>query len=378
MAEPIKLASKFGQITEILKKAIEAGDFGEGQRVTSENELSRKYGISRNTVREAISSLVQQGYLTRKQGKGTFVTNRRPQVHSSHAYAIIIQAQGHVHEGETRALVRAFQQHKAIPIVFDVREIKGDKQIRDILTKLLERGLDGVVLEDGVSEILIDLCQSTGHRLPAIAVLNEARRRTLPAKYVLMDIEHGTRIGTEHLLRLGRRRILFIIHRYLFLEPGATLDQVPGLYGDAIRGYQQALKAAGLAGQEQFLLVDREFSQGALDATRLKALLTGPDRPDAIFAFGDNRAKHAIDIAAEVGLRVPEDLAVIGFWNTPWAEMTRVPLTSVSVREEEVAQIAVEKLLAESAEGVTQPEVVILPPELVVRASCGATLSGGT
>lgn len=371
MKDSVKLTSKFGQMVEILKGAIVSGEFGEGARLTSENELSRKHGISRNTVREAISSLVQQGYLTRKQGKGTFVANRHPQTTESHTYAMFIHAQGHVHEGQTRTLVRVFQQHGAIPVVYDVREITSDKQTEKILTRLLARGLDGVVVEDGVSKVLQDVCQRTGHKLPALAVLNSAMDRSLPAQYVLVDFEKGAELGTRHLLALGRRRILFVIHRNRFMHPDDVLDQVPGLYGDVVRGYRKALAEAALAGQERYLLLDVEFAQDSEDRAKLREILTADNRPDAVFAFGDVRAKHVIDIADEVGLQVPEDLSVIGYWNTPWAEMTRVPLTSISVREEEVARIAAEKLMECGKLENPPPSITILEPELVIRGSCG-------
>ncbi len=370
----MKIESKFGQIIEILSTAIESGKFGVGMRLTSEHELSSKYGISRNTVREAISSLVQQGYLVRKQGKGTFVISCHPQAEASSTYAIFIHALGHVHEGQTRALVRTFQQHGAIPVVYDMRDITSDKQAEKILTRLVERGLEGVVVEEGIAKILIEICKRTGHKLPALAVLNSTVNRSLPAQYVLTDFEHGTKIGTQHLLSLGCRRILFVIHRNLYLSPGMPLDTVPGLYGEAIRGYQRALADAGLSDREQIFLIDHEFAQDSEDRARLKELLSGPDRPDAVFAFGDYRAKHVIDIADELGLRVPQDLSVMGYWNTPWAEMTRVPLTSISILEEKIAQIAAQKLIAARTTDNQVPGTVIIEPKLVIRGSCGQAL----
>jgi LacI family transcriptional regulator len=255
-----------------------------------------------------------------------------------------------------------------------MRDITSDKQVEHILTRLLDRGLDGVVVEDGVSKVLIDLCRRTGHTMPALAVLNAATRRTLPAHYVLSDFEFGAWMGTKHLLSLDRRRILFVIHRNLYLKDLKGLEEVPGIYGDVIRGYKRALAEAGLSKREMVFTIDHEFAQESEDRTRMKALLTGPDRPDAVFAFGDYRAKHVIDIADEVGLRVPEDLSVIGYWNTPWAEMTRVPLTSISIREEEIAQIAAEKLIADRMTGKHAGEPVILEPKLVIRGSCGHTV----
>jgi LacI family transcriptional regulator len=228
-----------------------------------------------------------------------------------------------------------------------------------------------VVVEDGVARTLTEVCLRTGHKLPALAVLNTATDLSIPAQYVLTDFEKGTFMGTQYLLSLGCRRILFVIHRNLFLKPNTSLAQVPGQYGDSVRGYQRALAEAGLADREQILLIDHEFAADSEDRVRLQQVLTGPDRPDAVFAFGDYRGKHVIDIADEVGLRVPEDLSVLGYWNTPWAEMTRVPLTSISIREEEIAGIAAEKLIEARATNNQASGIVILDPELVIRGSCG-------
>lgn len=365
------LTSKYAQMVDILKTALERGDYPEGGRIPSENTLSKTYGISRNTVREAISSLVQQGYLSRTQGKGTFVVRLKPAAGATDAYAIFLHAHSHVYEAETRALVRAFQQAGGLPMVFDVADIKQEEQAREILTKLLDQGVAGLVVEESYTPIIANLCRQQKRKTPPLAILNYGSfAPPCPACCVFSDFEFGTRMGTQHLIDQGRRRILFIIHRHKYLAPEMRLDAVKGLYGDAVRGYSQAMGAAGLA--ESFFFVDHEFAMDSQDRVLLRELLTGPDRPDAIFAFGDNRAKHAIDIAADAGLRVPQDLAVIGYWNTPWAEMTRVPLTSISIGEEEIAKTAARKLVEARKAGIKVTETTVIKPRLVVRSSCGA------
>jgi GntR family transcriptional regulator of arabinose operon len=374
MADSILLASKYEQMVDILKAAIEGGDFPEGSRITSENELSRKYGISRNTIREAISSLVQQGYLSRTQGKGTFVTSRRPRATpSSDSYAIFLHAQSHVYDVEARLLVGAFQRAGALPIVFDTGEIKDEKQMEDILLKLFDQGVLGMVIEDSYMPLLKKLA-GQGKVIPPLAVVNYGGG---PGEFrvasVSSNFEAGTRMGTRHLVGLGHRRILFVIHRYRFGAPDLDVESLQGLYGEAVRGYASAMAEAGLADRKEYFFVDSEF-RVAGDRDRMAAILRGPDRPDAVFAFGDYRAKQVIDIAAEIGLRVPEDLAVIGYYNTPWAEMTRVPLTSVSINETEIASLAAAKLLEARSPGSWHSERLVVEPRLVVRQSCGAGL----
>jgi GntR family transcriptional regulator, arabinose operon transcriptional repressor len=376
MVGKMRISSKYVQMVKILETAIERGVFPEGSRITSENELSRKYGISRNTVREAISSLVQQGYLTRTQGKGTFVTGRRPSAMTADTFAIFIHAHGHICEPETRALVRNFQRQGAMPMVFAVEDFKENVEAeKSILNSVINQGVTGLVVEEDMLPLLAGLAKTSGKTLPMIAVVNHAHAPPIPVKAVITDLTFGTALGTRHLIELGRSRILFVIHRNIHMDPAIPPHTLPAMYGDICRGYADAMTAAGLADRIAYFYVDHEFEPGGDDRKRLQAVLAAPDRPDAVFAFGDYRAKHVIDIAAEIGLRVPEDLAVIGFWNTPWAEMTRVPLTTVSIREDEIARVAAEKLFQARQEKKCEPETVVVKPRLVVRVSCGALRS---
>ncbi len=374
MAKLLVMISKYDQMVNILTGAIREGVFVEGGKIPSENELSRKYGVSRNTVREAVSALVQQGYLSRTQGKGTFVLGRRPKSsEATHTYAIFLQAHSHVFDVETRALVRAFQRQRALPMVFDVEDITSDAQAEAIFLKLLEQRVDGVVVESRYVEHLERVCSTSGHKMPALAVINYSDKSVLPpAKRVYSDFKAGASLATRHLLQLGRRRILFLTHRYFFAPQETPLEAIHGVYGETIRGYADAMNEAGLAAAKSYFLIEREFAEGSGERERLCKLLSSPDRPDAVLAFGDFRAKHVLSIAEEVGLNVPADLSLVGYWNTPWAKLSRVPLTSVSIREDEIARLAADQLMRAFQEGVCRDELTVVQPELIVRDSCGA------
>jgi GntR family transcriptional regulator of arabinose operon len=361
-------------MVDILMDAIRDGTYPEGGKIPSENELSTAYGVSRNTVREAVSALVQQGYVSRAQGKGTFVISRQPQSsEATHAYAIFLKAHSHVFDVETRALVRAFQRQKALPIVFDVEDIANDAQAEAIFRKLLEQRVDGLVVDSRYMEHLERVCRASGHKRPPVAIVNFSEvSSTSPAKRVFSDFRAGAALATRHLIGLGRRRILFLTHRFHFVAADTPLEAIPGVYGETVRGYADAMNEAGLADAKSYFLIEREFAPGSGERERLHELLASPNRPDAILAFGDFRAKHALAVAEDAGLRVPEDLSLVGYWNTPWAEMSRVPLTSVSIREDEIARIAAEQLMRAFKDGMCEDELTVVQPTLVVRASCGA------
>jgi LacI family transcriptional regulator len=95
--------------------------------------------------------------------------------------------------------------------------------------------------------------------------------------------------------------------------------------------------------------------------------------PPAVFAANDPAAIGAIAALSDAGLRVPQDVAIIGGGNIHYADMLRVPLTTVSWSTTEMGQAAA-RLLLELIDGKNQPtnQQIIIPPELIVRQSCGA------
>ena len=355
-----------------MRTALQSGQYAPGDRFTEES-LCRDFVVSRTTIREALGALVNEGHLERIQGRGTFVRDvgqkriLRPKV------AIVLRAQAHLYETETRLLVKALQRRGAIPLVFDTDEFADSIEKRDeMLADLLHQGVAGAVMEPDLVDALTGIAETGKLALPRMAIIirgNEPLVRG--ATYVLTDFNHGGRIGTEHLIRLGHQRILFAIHRYEYLRPGQQLEDVPSEYGQVLRGYLGAMRDAGLERGAQCFFLEHELLEGQEERQRLREVLRGPDRPTAVFAYGDIRAKRVMDIADEAGLKVPGDLAVIGYWNTPWVEMTQVPLTSVSIREDEIARLAVESLFAGDKQVESPAAMMMVKPEMVIRESCG-------
>ncbi len=131
-------------------------------------------------------------------------------------------------------------------------------------------------------------------------------------------------------------------------------------------GYRLALQGANLQQNETCIL---EAADNKERQEKLRAALADPaTRPTAIFAHGDFRIVNALGIIKEFGLKVPEDIALVGYYNTSHCEHFEVPLTSVSIREDELARIAAEKIISRS----TDRERILVKPTLVIRQSSGA------
>jgi DNA-binding LacI/PurR family transcriptional regulator len=176
------------------------------------------------------------------------------------------------------------------------------------------------------------------------------------ASYVDADNRGGARKAVGHLAGRGRRRIATIA------GPG---DMGVGL--DRLDGYRDGLAAAGLAGAGELVEIG-DFSEES-GAAAMERLLARPGPPvDAVFAASDLMAAGALRALRAAGRRVPEDVAVVGFEDSPVARYTQPPLTTVRQPIEDMGRQATRLLLAEAAGGGGRLRL-ILDVDLVVRES---------
>ena len=147
-------------------------------------------------------------------------------------------------------------------------------------------------------------------------------------------------------------------------RPGPLKDD--GVSRDGIerrRGYTDALTAAELSVDDRWARLAEPTRKGGYEAAA--ALL--PEAPDAIFAATDTMALGVFDALTERGLRVPEDIAVVGFDGLPRSPVTEPRLTTVVQPVEDVGRAAVAALVG----GAEPPKLVVLPTQLQLGESCG-------
>lgn len=191
-------------------------------------------------------------------------------------------------------------------------------------------------------------------------VLIDRELAGLAANFVGVDDQAVGRIATEHLIEQGAQRIAHIRGR----ENSVGQSR--------FAGYCKALKAAGMDFSASLVVsrsnVDVDSVQMGAEAMRI--LLASRQRPDAVFAYNDPLAIGAMDAILEAGLRIPEDVAVIGCGNLYYNPSLRVPLSSIDQRSGQIGERTAAILLRSLAAQSSQPLArVILTPELVARAS---------
>ncbi len=233
-------------------------------------------------------------------------------------------------------------------------------QYEMIVNFMLSAGVDGIIfasarLREPVIKKLIN------ERFPLVLVNRKLKGENF--SYVGLDNVRGAYEITQHLINLGYKQIAIIT---------GSSNLSTGI--ERLKGYQQALKDNGIEFTENYVI------QGPYNRTTgyegAKTFINMKNRPEAIF-FGGNDyiAMGVIDAIYELGLRIPEDIALVGFDDTEFASNQRIKLTTVSQRQYEMGNLAVQ-ILIDYIEKKQMDYVhkVILEPRLTIRNSCGVNL----
>ncbi len=221
---------------------------------------------------------------------------------------------------------------------------------RRSLVRLGGSVIDGAIV---VTPTVVD----AGSGIPVVAVDPHTGPTDVPT--VDSDNHAGAVAATEHLLRLGHTRIGYLGGR-ADLESARMREQ----------GFRDAMASAGVEVDESLVAVGGYRAETAEGPAR--ALLSGPDRPTAVFAANDLSAIRTMEVARSLGLGVPADVSVIGFDNVPESVLATPPLTTIEQPLRAIGATALRMLVSMLAGTDPEPSHVRLPTSLVVRASCRA------
>ena len=328
---------------EILNGALEPG-----AQYYSDRQLIERYGVSLLTVRQAMAELVSAQLLERRQGSGTFISSRvakmRAKSDDTQPGAILFTGwtpaalsgwdsmyfrdifEGMQSEAETRGLQILFDDFRAQ----SVEKIGAEAKARGI------RGALALIGKD--SERRTKLLTSAG--LPVVAV--NFSMKGVPS--IVPDDFAGGQLAVKHLLLLGHRRIAH-------LNSGETTPH----WAEVKRAYLECTEVGIESGVS--LLFESTKLRGTIDVGYDLAaqLLDRGNLPTAIFAGNDLMAIGAMRLLQERGLKIPQDISIIGFDNIEAAEICSPPLTTISVDRKEMGRTAVRMLLDPSAHTEPKP-----------------------
>ena len=366
MSEINRMSPKplYQQVKDMLEHQILTGELGEGEPIPSERELCEQYSVSATPVRRALQELVRDGLIRRRPGIGSFVSSE------ARSLDLLLLITGFEEEAWRRysylfseligGIARVTWERNA---TFSVARVPiGYGDIKSYLYSVIREGtFDGILLRMGgdlEEDCLVPLLE-TG--FPYVVIKRYLSNRMINC--VINDDVQGAFAATEHLIRLGHTRIGLIAAEHIRVAR------------DRCEGYLGALEAHGIEVDPDLIYHCGDY----MEETGRKAaetFISLANRPTAIFAPGDIVAIGAYHTIQEAGLRIPEDVAIVGYDDIPPAATLSPPLTSVSTPYSEFGIQSASLLLDIITQRVQPPRRVIIEQSLVVRNSCGSRLRG--
>ena len=300
---------------------------------------------ARAAVQDAVEAL---GYVPNRAAR-SLVTRRTDTV------ALVVSEPGDRVFGEPYfgAIVRGIGErlgHSPFQLLLTMAGTDRDRA--NLATYLTEQHVDGVLL------LSLHADDDLATTLDARGVPTVCGGRVVGSDagcVVDVDNRAGGRAAVEHLLGLGRRRLAVLT---------GPQDMASGR--DRLAGSRQALAAAGRE-HDKLLVAFGDYSEDSGERAMREVLATGTV-PDAVFAASDLMAVGALRVLRAAGLRVPDDVALVGFDDSAVCRHTDPELTSVHQPIEEMGRVMADLLLGRIA-GEPVPSETVLPTRLVVRAS---------
>lgn len=231
------------------------------------------------------------------------------------------------------------------------------KRMSHCIRRMLERKVDGVaVMTFGIEAPLLD--QLAQRKVPLVFV--DVGPDGPGINVLKVDYHHGIRQGVQHLAALGHRNIAFVRGPEGLHSAQSRLD-----------AFLESLRECGIAPNPAWILPGDHTLEGGMAA--MQQLLTEKNMPTAVMCSNDMTAIGVLHTMYRAGLRVPDDLSVIGFDNIHIAEVTIPPLTTVQMSRFDLAKAAVTALraCAEGTEKSVQKHEYNIQTDLVVRESTG-------
>jgi len=218
---------------------------------------------------------------------------------------------------------------------------------------LMEKRIDGLILVSSGSDEDLSMLLAN-EVIPKVLVDREVTG--VAADLIEADHVQGAYEATRYLISLGHKRIACVA------GPDTLLPS-----GGRVAGYQRALKEAGITVCDDFIVHSDFTSEGGFNA--FQKLLTLDSKPTAIFASNDLMAIGGICAANQAGVKIPQDLSVIGYDDIALASFSTPPLTTIAQPKYQIGQLTAKTLVERISNPDSQVRRTMLTPELVIRQS---------
>ena len=353
MAEEKKKSSKYRFLVDTIKEKIKSGGYEPGERMESENELSERFGYSRQTVRQALGVLESEGLIERRRGSGTYISQGNRRTTQGSTVAIITT---YISDYIFPTIIRGIEETltaAGYSLTLGVTNNRVEEEGR-ILQSLIDRGIDGVIVEGTKTAFPspnVELYRKLEQMGVPVVFFNGYYRDLSGSVYVVTDDRGAGLHAVDLLVSKGCRKIGGVFK--------SDDMQGHGRYA----GYSEGLIRNGCPLEDEnviwYTTAEKNHLLGAENAEYILERLHGCD---GIVCYNDQIAYGVIELLSDHGIRVPEDVLVTGVDNSSVSEYSPVKITSFSHPKDEMGRVAANKLIHMLRDGETEyPAVLDMP-----------------
>lgn len=354
---------KYVTIKKDIQKKIEDGTYILGSKIPSEFELREIYGVSRHTIRLSINNLVNEGYVIKQQGSGTYVSDAYkskvmiPKANSTKKIGVITTyLSDYIFPSIIRGIEEKLSEYGYSLLLYSTKNDVMNE--RNALESMIEQEVDGLIIEPTKSNLMnpnlnyyLSLVEK---QIPLIMMHAGYEELNLPV--ISIDDAEAGRIATEHLIEKGHTNIGMI----------TKSDDIQGK--NRLKGYLKALYDAKLTfSGDSILQFDTEAKPNLTELIR--EMLSKENLPSSFVTYNDEVAVVLIEELKKAGLKCPEDVSIVSHDNSFISDtLSAVKLTSINHPKEEMGKKAAD-LVMNSIEKKVYIQSYAFKPELVVRDS---------
>lgn len=352
----------------ILLNMLKTDNITPGSKIPSENELVARFGISRPTIRHAISELINEGILYREKGVGTFVADRYQPKKTKFIGLILPYTKGPFEVEITLGVEHVLYSNNYTLIFCN----SGNNPVkeRDNINRLRKKGVEGlIILPCEAEKSYKAISELKSSAFPFILI--DRYLPQLETDYVVSDNYSGAYEAVSYLIRQGHRRIGLII------TPERNITPIR----DRIEGYKDALRDNGLKYTEiptAKLIPEGSYIMDIPEEQRVDTVknFLNRNKISAVVASNDLVALDVYRAVKQIGLSIPQEISIVGFDDLSTSSVLTPPLTTIAQPKYELGKKAATVLLEIIRDERNEIGKFVLPTELMIRGSVAANSKG--
>ena len=360
------------QIKDSLTEKIVSRQLLPGQQLPTEHELARQFGVSRITSKRALEELEKEGFIRRRRGQGSFVTQTANKPAAGSISKIVSLVLPHFHaESWAMAYIKGAMDFLNPKGYFLSIHGTGDMDEQTFLNQLVREGVGGIIFYPDYTNRNISLIAAIGmNRIPLVTI--DKYYDGLPISSVVSDNIKGEYMAAQHLIKLGHQQIAMICSSQIGERTSVR---------DRLLGYCLALQEAGIEIIQDYI-VDDTFNAmqqlGSINEQKdyLKGRLSKLIQANvtAMLIENDFEGIAIHKILSEMGVRIPEELSLIGFDNSEMLAHNGIYMTTINQHFHQIGAKAAELVLLQMEDPESGPQHIVLPVELMPGRTTAAPL----